>query len=63
MDARQTKKLIKTPLDRLSDYWWDALRRGKDERINKALRKWNKRTNKTKLASMPDEATFIAQRK
>ena len=43
MNARQTKKLVTTPVDRLSPMWWDALRGGKDERINKALRMWNKK--------------------
>ena len=28
MNARQTKKLVTTPVDRLSPMWWDALRGG-----------------------------------
>ena len=43
MNARQAKKLMTTPIDRLSPMWLKALRRGKDERINKALRIWNKK--------------------
>ena len=43
MNARQTKKLMTTSIDRLSPMWLKALRGGKDGRINKALRMWNKK--------------------
>ncbi len=51
MKARLVKKLCSTPIDRLSDYWFDALTGGgRDERINTAIRIYRKKygTDKTR---------------
>lgn len=46
MKARLAKKICRTPINKISDYWWNACREGKDERINTAIRMYNKKRNK-----------------
>ena len=41
MKARLAKKICHTPIDKISDYWWNACRESKDERIKTALRMYN----------------------
>lgn len=43
MKARLANKICRTPIDRISDYWLNACRMGKDERINTAIRIYRKR--------------------
>ena len=45
MKARLAKKIAHTPVDRLSPRWLDRFI-GDDERINEAIRKWNKKSGK-----------------
>ncbi len=38
MKARLAQKIVNTPINRLSDYWFDKAKEGVDERINTAIR-------------------------
>ena len=43
MKARLAQKIANTPINRLSDYWFDKCKEGVDERINTAIRTINRR--------------------
>ena len=38
MKTRLVSKIANTPINRLSDYWFDKCKEGVDERINTAIR-------------------------
>ena len=51
MKARLAQKIANTPINRLSDYWFDKCMEGVDERINAAIKMINrKRKNGTHKA-------------
>lgn len=54
MKARLAKKIVHTPINRLSPRWLDSFI-GDDERVYEAVRKWNKKSRKKALERLRKE--------